>query len=193
MVGIFCDELILGPDVYFEHFMSVQNIKFSFRKYLDLFNRDIFQDILQLVLFSWNVPVLKYFHCGIVLTFFDFWNLFDQTTTKKKTLRAPMRWRQLQLQRRVCWKCDGIFSLVCSWSNEQQDDHLKKVFPSRIKRTRPWMLRIKLANPKIRLMMVRTIQGITSTWFAWKSWNRSYESVLSWNRSILNAYNSVLC
>ena len=46
MVGIFCDELILGPDVYFEHFMSVQNIKFSFRKYLDLFNRDIFQDIL---------------------------------------------------------------------------------------------------------------------------------------------------
>ena len=46
MIGIFFAALILIPGVYFKHFMSVQDIKFSFRKHSDLFNRDIFQDIL---------------------------------------------------------------------------------------------------------------------------------------------------
>ena len=60
LIGIFCAALILIPGVYFKHVMSVQNIKFSFRKYLDLFNRDIFQDILPekeifITLFSFTV------------------------------------------------------------------------------------------------------------------------------------------
>ena len=69
-VGIFFAALVLGPGMYFIHFMSVQNIKFSFRKYLDLFNRDIFQDILPekeifISLFSFTVNQMLSFDLWI--------------------------------------------------------------------------------------------------------------------------------
>ena len=41
------------------------------------------------------------------------------------------------------------------------------------------MLLIKLANPKIKLMVVRTIQGITSTGFAWSKVEIDHPKVLS--------------